>query len=126
MKTAALALLWNEKREVLAVSRKTNHEDLGFPGGKVEPGETVEKALVRELREETGCDALEYEKVFETEDGGGYWAVTFHVYTWTGTPTAREGAAVLWVPPRRLLEPSCSWAAYNRALFDSLRVLPPA
>ena len=34
---AVLALMVNPKGEVLAVSRKTNHEDLGFPGGKPEP-----------------------------------------------------------------------------------------
>lgn len=118
-KVAALALLWRNG-EVLAVSRKDNHDDLGFPGGKVEPmDDSPDVAMVRELDEETGVIAKKWVKAFETEDSAGYWAITFHVHDWEGEPTSREGSAVLWVPPRRLLESSCSWAAYNRALFAS-------
>lgn len=38
----------------LAVPRKTDPGDFGFPGGKIEPGELPQKAALRELREETG------------------------------------------------------------------------
>lgn len=124
-KLAALALLW-KNGEVLAVSRKNNHEDLGFPGGKVDPGETPEQAMVRELREETGCIAKSWERIFERTDDGGYWAITFLVREWEGEPNPREAGAVRWVPPRRLLEPSCSWVAYNQALFAALGERPPA
>lgn len=39
---------------VLAVSRREDHAQYGFPGGKLEAGESPEAGAVRELREETG------------------------------------------------------------------------
>lgn len=126
-KLAALALLWNKNGEVLAVSRKDDHEDFGFPGGKVEPTDaTPDVAMVRELEEETGVVAKKWERVFERTDDGGYWAITFLVREWEGEPRPREAGVVRWVPPRRLLEPSCSWVTYNQALFAALGERPPA
>ena len=50
---AVCALIIKEDK-VLSVSRKDNHEDWGLPGGKVDPNETLEEALHREVLEETG------------------------------------------------------------------------
>src|ERR1035437_3070592 len=56
MKKAVCILVYNDDGEILAVSRKNDPNDLGLPGGKVDPGETEEEAVVREMLEETGLE----------------------------------------------------------------------
>jgi 8-oxo-dGTP diphosphatase len=65
-----------------------------FPGGKVEPSETIEQALARELHEELGIDigpALPW-VTFEFDYPHAYVRLHFcRVYDWHGTPASREG-----------------------------------
>jgi hypothetical protein len=37
-----------------------NHEDVGLPGGKTEPGETVDETIRREVIEETNCEVISW------------------------------------------------------------------
>jgi len=111
---------------ILAVSRKDNHEDLGLPGGKIDEGETPEKAIVREMDEEIGCVPRVMFPVFEHLDrvigNERRPCRCYLVLEWEGKPKPKEGARVEWVRPSRLLEPSCSFHEYNRKLFEA--VLP--
>src|SRR5262249_19173679 len=62
---AAALIVRNSKLLVCQRRRDDSHAlEWEFPGGKVEPGESPEQALVRELREELGIDATIGKELF--------------------------------------------------------------
>ncbi|RMH52531.1 MAG: 8-oxo-dGTP diphosphatase MutT [Alphaproteobacteria bacterium] len=78
-----------------------------FPGGKVEPGETPEACLIRELAEELGVETRESCLAPLTFASHAY--PDFHLLMplyvcrrWQGAPRAREGQELAWVRPARL------------------------
>ena len=78
-----------------------------FPGGKVEPGETPEETIVRELREEIGVETQIPCLAPLTFASHSYEA--FHLLMplfvcrrFSGEPRPIEVAAVKWVRPNRL------------------------
>jgi len=106
---AAVALIDSDGRVLLA-QRPEGKSMAGlweFPGGKVEPGETPEAALIRELDEELGIATWNSCLAPLTFASHGY--ESFHLLMpvfacrrWEGQPHSREGQALAWVRPADL------------------------
>lgn len=54
LQQAAVIILKTYSNKFVVVTRKNSSLQVGFPGGKVDPGETPSMAVIRRVREETG------------------------------------------------------------------------
>jgi 8-oxo-dGTP diphosphatase len=104
---AACALVDADGR-VLITERPAGKQLAGlweFPGGKVEPGETPEETVVRELREELGIETKVACLAPLTFASHAYetFNLLMPLYVcrrFWGTPEGREGQRLKWVRPR--------------------------
>jgi 8-oxo-dGTP diphosphatase len=76
-----------------------------FPGGKREPGETGEQALIREIREELGCEAVVGPLLLTTDHTYPDVRVRLEFYAATlrGEPVPQLGQEMRWVPRSELV-----------------------
>lgn len=123
-KVCTLLFLRDSDRILLAMKKRGFGADrFNGVGGKVEPGETIEQALVRECNEEIGVTPVTFAKVgecdFVQQEGEKPWRMYVHIYIcteWQGEPQETEEMAPSWVDTKDI--------PYERMWQDDILWLP--
>jgi 8-oxo-dGTP diphosphatase len=134
------AVIWNHRNEVLLIRRSNppRQNEWSLPGGKVDVGEALRAAVLREVREETGLDIeivalIDVAELVPGSDAGAeakhYVLVDFSARVLKGEAVAASDAAEarwfslteiealpLWSETRRIIALS--------ATMQSLRSIP--
>jgi A/G-specific adenine glycosylase len=102
-KQIGVAVIWNDQGEIL-IDRRRQEGLLGglweFPGGKIEPGETVPDCIHREIREELAIEVEVGAQLITLEHAYTHFRVTLTVHHCrhiSGVPQPLESDEVRWV-----------------------------
>lgn len=95
-----LCMVYDGTKLLLQNRVKADWQGLTFPGGHIEPGESIVEAVIRETREETGlliqnpilCGVKQFPM-----DGGRYLVFLFKTDCFSGTLTSSEEGTMEWV-----------------------------
>lgn len=120
------AVILNDNNEVLCALRSQQMSLPGmweFPGGKIEPNETPEQSLVREIQEELNCTIEVGALVADTTHQ--YPAIIVRLITYVakivdGEPEAKEHEKLVWLPINKLS--SLEWAPADLPTIDRLTI----
>lgn len=118
------AIIQNENVEILCALRSTKMSLPNlweFPGGKIEEGESLGDAIVREIKEELDC-TIEFIDVFNDNsheyDKFIVNLITVRCRLIEGKPTANEHAKLIWLPKENLT--SLNWAPADVPAVEQL------
>lgn len=92
-----------------------------FPGGKLEPGETLQECLLRELQEELGITVRVGQGLAPVDHDYPDFSVTLYPFCCdqpSGQPVLHEHLSSCWLPPARLHE--LDWAEADQPIIAAL------
>lgn len=121
----SIAIVQNEHKKLL-ISRRQKGQHLAgkweFPGGKVDQGEAIEIAMLRELKEEVGLTATQYNLfdslIFQYDEV--HLSLHFYLVTaYQGQAASLEGQQIKWVTAAELSQydfPKANLTVINKLL----------
>ncbi|HTL88913.1 MAG TPA: A/G-specific adenine glycosylase [Leptolyngbya sp.] len=123
-KVIGVAVIWNEQR--ILIDRRKAEGLLGglweFPGGKVEPGETIEHCIKREIQEELAIEIEVGDRLIVVDHTYTHFRVTLNVHHCrhlSGEPQAIECDEIRWVTLDELSE--FPFPKANLKIIEALR-----
>ncbi len=102
-KIIGVGVIWNHQKQILIDKRRAEGSLGGlweFPGGKLEPGETLEDCIKREIQEELAIEIEVKEHLITIEHTYTDFKVTLNVYQCdyiSGEPQPLESDEIRWV-----------------------------
>jgi 8-oxo-dGTP diphosphatase len=120
-----VGIIMNSHQQILIAQRPQEKYKGGlweFPGGKVEPNETLFDALQREMKEELGIHVVTAEPWLITPYDYGDRVVllnTWRVTQFTGEPAGQENQPIVWVSKDSLDQ--FQFPEGNREILNILR-----
>lgn len=125
-KIIGVAVIWNEKAQIL-IDRRRQGGLMGglweFPGGKVEPGESVEECIKREISEELGIEIEVGQHLMTIDHTYTHLRVTLAVHNCeylAGVPQPIECEEIRWVSLNELEE--FTFPEANTEIIAALRL----
>lgn len=122
----AVAVIENEQQQVLLTQRAQHVHQGGlweFPGGKVESGEQIDQALIRELHEELGIKVTRTHPLIQVRHDYPECSVLLDVYVieqFSGSAYGKEDQALQWVSHDAL--PSMPMPAANLPIVRAVQL----
>ena len=118
------AIIENVNQEILCALRSPEMNIPNrweFPGGKIEAGESLSEAIVREIHEELKC-TIEFKEMFNdnTHEYEKFIVnlITLKCKIIAGTPVATEHSKLIWLKKENL--ESLKWAPADIPAVDQL------
>lgn len=122
----AVGVIFNAQCNILIAKRSDTAHQGGlweFPGGKVDAGENIHQALVRELKEELAINVTASEPLIQIRHHYVDKSVLLDVQkvrSFDGEPMGNEGQPVRWVTPDELS--AYEFPAANRPIITAIRL----